>query len=268
MTATGRFKGALSACLVLGTVLLSSADAFAQGQGQGQRVPQSFTIVPITITNVVVQNGELIANGLIGTNPFTSDVTLGTRPGNAGATCPILDLRLGPIDLNLLGLRVETSPICLQITAYQGGGLLGDLLCSVANLLQGGMPLQDVLDLLEASGQLQQFLNGLTQLFNGALNAVTQNTVLTEPTGGVAATCTVLSLSLGPVQLVLLGLEVILDDCEDGPVTVKVTAIPGGGLLGDLLCSLADLLNTRRPPATAIQALLWQISRILGGLLA
>ena len=50
-----------------------------------------------------------------------------------------LNLALGPINLSLLGLNVDTSPICLDITAQQGGGLLGDLLCGVANLLNGGV---------------------------------------------------------------------------------------------------------------------------------
>ena len=58
-----------------------------------------------------------------------------------------------------------------------------------------------------------------------------------------AATCSILSLEVGPLNLNLLGLEVALDDCNNGPVTVDITAIQGGGLLGDLLCSLADLLN-------------------------
>ena len=258
-------KSLLCTCLVLASVVASSTDAFAQGRSQ--RVPQNFQIVPIDISRVVVQNGQLIAEGLIGTNPFTSVVNLASQPAQAGAACPVLDLSLGPIDLNLLGLRVQTSPICLEITAYDGGGLLGDLLCSVANLLQGGMPLADVLALVETQGNLPRLLNGLTQILNGALDAVTANTVRAEPTGAIAASCTILDLSLGPVQLNLLGLEVILDDCNDGPVTVTITAIPGGGLLGDLLCSVANLLNNNSTP-TALQTLLWQISRVLGGLLA
>ena len=257
-------KSLICTCLVLASVVASSTDAFAQGKSK--RVPQNFNIVPIDISRVVVQNGQLIAEGLIGTNPFTSVVNLASAPAQAGA-CPILDLSLGPIDLNLLGLRVQTSPICLEITAYDGGGLLGDLLCSVANLLQQGVPLGDILTLLQTQGNLPRFLAGITQLLNGALDAVTANRVGSEPSGAIAASCTVLDLSLGPVQLNLLGLEVILDDCNDGPVTVTITAIPGGGLLGDLLCSLANLLNNNGSQ-TAIQALLWQISRVLGGLLA
>ena len=260
-----RMKATLTACLLLSGLLFSSTEALAQRAPKAQKVPQNFSIVPVDVTSVAFENGQLIARGLVGTNPFTSVVTLATAAGTGA--CPILDLSLAPIDLNLLGLRVQTSPICLEITAYEGGGLLGDLLCSVANLLQGGLPLGDVIGLLQAQGQLGRFLNGLTSLLNGALDQVIANTVANQPAGAIAASCTVLDLSLGPVELTLLGLEVILDNCNGGPVTVTITAIPGGGLLGDLLCSLTNLLNNNAAP-TAIQTLLWQISRLLGGLLS
>jgi hypothetical protein len=260
-------KATMIASLAVSTLLLSAPEAFAQ---RGQKIPQNFNVLPISITSVVVQNGQLIANGLVGSNPFTAPVTVASKPGNAfspsGQSCAILDLQLGPIDLNLLGLRVETSPICLEVTAYEGAGLLGDLLCTVANLLQGGLSLSDVLAQLQAAGQLQRFLDAVASLFDQALDVVTSNNVMNQDNGAIAATCSILSLSLGPVNLTLLGLEVILDDCSDGPVTVDITAIPGGGLLGDLLCSLADLLNTRNPSPLAIQTLLWQITRLLGGL--
>ena len=49
--------------------------------------------------------------------------------------CRILTVQLGPLDLNLLGLRVQLNRVNLRITAIPGGGLLGDLLCGIANLL-------------------------------------------------------------------------------------------------------------------------------------
>jgi hypothetical protein len=57
----------------------------------------------------------------------------------------VLHLVLGPVNLNLLGLVVHlgggaaaNQPIVLDIAAQQGSGnLLGNLLCSVANLLNG-----------------------------------------------------------------------------------------------------------------------------------
>jgi hypothetical protein len=51
----------------------------------------------------------------------------------AGATCPVLDLILGPLNLNLLGLEVDLNQVHLTITATQGGGTLGDLFCSLSH---------------------------------------------------------------------------------------------------------------------------------------
>jgi hypothetical protein len=85
-------------------------------------------------------------------------------PGVAGlsaqATCEILDLVLGPIDLTLLGLRLQVNQIHIQLTAQQGGGLLGDLLCAIANLLNGG-------GILGQLGQLVNLLNQLLGLLAG-----------------------------------------------------------------------------------------------------
>jgi hypothetical protein len=67
-------------------------------------------------------------------------------PNTAGVaqagTCSILHLQLAPIDLNLLGLRVQlgggrraNQVITLNITAQRGGGLLGDLLCGLSGII-------------------------------------------------------------------------------------------------------------------------------------
>jgi hypothetical protein len=54
----------------------------------------------------------------------------------ATGSCEILDLVLGPLDLNLLGLVVHLDRVHLNITAVPGpGNLLGNLLCAVAHLL-------------------------------------------------------------------------------------------------------------------------------------
>jgi hypothetical protein len=75
--------------------------------------------------------------------------------GTAAATCPILHLVLGPLDLDLLGLQIHLNRVVLDITAQSGpGNLLGNLLCAVAGLLDGTPALSDVLgvvrDLLNA----------------------------------------------------------------------------------------------------------------------
>ena len=56
-----------------------------------------------------------------------------TRQSSAMAPgpCQVLDLILGPLHLNLLGLVVDLNQVHLQITADPNGGVLGNLLCSL-----------------------------------------------------------------------------------------------------------------------------------------
>jgi len=52
--------------------------------------------------------------------------------------CETLTLDLAPIDLNSLGaLVVEMSPITIDMSAVPNGGLLRDILCSIAGFLSG-----------------------------------------------------------------------------------------------------------------------------------
>jgi hypothetical protein len=63
-------------------------------------------------------------------------VAQSTGIASPAATCPVLHLDLGPLNLNLLGLTVHLNQVVLDINAVSGAGnLLGNLLCSVANLL-------------------------------------------------------------------------------------------------------------------------------------
>ena len=63
------------------------------------------------------------------------------------ASCSILHLDLGPLHLNLLGLQIDLSQVVLDITAVPGAGnLLGNLLCSIANLLNDPSGLAQILN--------------------------------------------------------------------------------------------------------------------------
>jgi hypothetical protein len=54
--------------------------------------------------------------------------------------CDVLNLVLGPLHLDLLGLVVDLNKVILNIVAQSGAGnLLGNLLCAVAGLLDGGL---------------------------------------------------------------------------------------------------------------------------------
>jgi len=111
------------------------------------------------VTNFAVQNGQLAATGtLTGTVRDATGAIVGTinqalslpvQLLDSTGTCEILDLSLGPLDLNLLGLVVHLDEVNLVITAESGpGNLLGNLLCAVAGLLDPGSPLTDLAGLL------------------------------------------------------------------------------------------------------------------------
>jgi len=91
---------------------------------------------------------------------------LGSRQvASPAATCPVLHLDLGPLNLNLLGLTVHLNQVVLDVNAVSGSGnLLGNLLCSVANLLnQPTLPTQQLTGLLNILQQLLQ-VPGLANL--------------------------------------------------------------------------------------------------------
>jgi hypothetical protein len=196
----------------------------------------------------------------------------------AAQTCQILHLTLGPLDLNLLGLQVHLNQVVLDITAVSGpGNLLGNLLCGVANLLNANRPplgllavrlnrllnlshlLQgtnltgttanggtftgtlDVQRLTTQNGALALVgvVNGVVKDASGAVTKTITNAPVTIPLASATGTCNILHLELGPLDLDLLGLNVHLNR-----VVLDVTAQSGpGNLLGNLLCSIAHLLD-------------------------
>src|SRR5262245_16038451 len=92
--------------------------------------------------------------------PFSGNVTHADDPG-----CTVLHLVLGPLTLNLLGLVLTIpDPVTLDLTAIPGGGLLGDLLCAVDNLLNPSAP-------SGLPAVLGNLVTALNNLFN-ALNNV------------------------------------------------------------------------------------------------
>jgi hypothetical protein len=121
----------------------------------------------LRITGFAVQNNALVATGIVtGTvngvggvaNSVARTVTIpvitgatAARPTTAAAAvgCEILHLELGPLDLDLLGLVVHLDKVVLDLTAVPGAGkLLGNLLCSVTNLLNTGGALTQIANLL------------------------------------------------------------------------------------------------------------------------
>jgi hypothetical protein len=132
-------------------------NAHGTGTFAGTFTPQKFSVVNGVLEATGLLKGTLTdANGTrLGTvsQTATIPVNTGTPAANAAAAAPaacnILDLTLGPLNLNLLGLVVTLNQVHLVITAVPGpGNLLGNLLCAIAGLLNGGGALSQIAALL------------------------------------------------------------------------------------------------------------------------
>lgn len=113
-----------------------------------------------TISKFVAQNGQVLAIGTLTgtlTNTATGAVntiltTFSAPLTVTQATCSILNLSIGAIHLDLLGLVIDTNTITLNITAQPGAGnLLGNLLCAIANALNNPSSLTALLNNLLTS---------------------------------------------------------------------------------------------------------------------
>jgi hypothetical protein len=250
-------------------------------------------VYAVGVLNGVVKNGNAVVKTVTNRTVRIPVRTHRRHMLSAQATCQILHLVLGPLDLNLLGLKVHLNQVVLDVTAQSGpGNLLGNLLCSVANLLNRtntplGLLTRQLNRLLSLSQLLQNIpLAGTTAnngtfagtldvrsltVQNGALalvgvvNGVAKdaagnvvktitNAPVTIPLASANGTCKILHLELGPLDLNLLGLQVHLNR-----VVLDITAQSGPGkLLGNLLCSIANLLNGNQ---------LQQVADLLNGIL-
>jgi hypothetical protein len=143
----------------LTTLITPPAVSIAAAQTQGQQAVAAPSLaIPIsvpdftgtlTLKRFTVIDGVVNAVGMLvgtattptGPVPIARTVSIPVALVNP-ATCDILHLELGPLDLDLLGLVVHLDKIVLDIDAQSGpGNLLGNLLCSVAGLLDnpGGL---------------------------------------------------------------------------------------------------------------------------------
>lgn len=86
--------------------------------------------------------------------------TMGLVRPAAQASCSILDLVLGPLHLDLLGLVVDLNQVVLDITGATGAGnLLGNLLCAITGLLDLPGAIAAVTNILS---NINNILSGLT----------------------------------------------------------------------------------------------------------
>src|ERR671935_2254821 len=161
------------------------------------------------------------------TKRFTARVLRVKAVKSAQRICPVLELTLGPTHLNLLGLIVDLSTVHLTITADSQGGLLGRLFCSLA----GGShtQAQQAKGLTKAAHRSGLSTKGVRM--GAPLYQTSSGSISTMATASPQTICTILDLTLGPLDLNLLGLMVHLDQ-----VHLVITADSEGGILGSLLC--------------------------------
>ena len=142
----------------------------------------------------------------------------------------MLDLSLQKLKLTLLGLTVDTSAVNVHITGNQTGSL-GKIFCQLAN----GLKLSNVTKTLRA---VQSMNRSVRRHPMHVMSFRTPMATKSQSTAG--ASCRVLDLTLGPLNLDLLGLNVDLYGLKPtDPVVVTITADPAGGALGKLFCALA-----------------------------
>jgi hypothetical protein len=120
-----------------------------QGTQQFVKDGITYTLSSVQVTKFYYsQTGQLSVDGRLtftstaGTvtqDIFNAPATLKKSSGSPTApTCQILELDIGAIHLDLLGLVVDLAPVHLDIVAQSGpGNLLGNLLCALVNLLNG-----------------------------------------------------------------------------------------------------------------------------------
>ncbi len=183
--------------------------------------------------------GILAASGVQVHGPTLADPKLAT-------------LTLPPLDLNLLGLEVKTNQITITLSAQPGNGeLLGNLLNSVGSLL----------NLNQMSTALNRVLGATVNLLNSgslAVSGVTSGTL----TQASAKTTPVVQLSVAPVHLNLLGLEV-----DTSPIKLSIVAHSGSGkILGNVVTDLANLFNPPLPSQLNIDTINSKLQQLLSEL--
>ena len=241
--------------VVLATIALLTASVGAGGasapSAQAQTTPNADTVnVNFVINRFVRQGRRIVAKGevvaryrsttrspasAVVRKRFTALVSA-RRPSFAASAriCNVLDLRLGPLHLELLGLIVDLSRVHLTITADSNGGILGSLFCSLAGRSATPARLDRTANRMTRASRA----HGLNQGVAGYRVQVAPR--LAQAPGEI---CQVLDLVLGPLDLNLLGLMIHLDRLR-----LTITARQGGGILGDLFCSLAGGPSPPPPP--------------------
>ena len=226
------------ALLLMGTLLVPSGAAAAERDGK--------VTVDVKIKRFAVAGRKVVARGVLTSRVQGADQSQSARTPVQFAVvaqrgrCHVLTLTLNDLQLSLLGLNVDLSEVNLRIFAVrrgEGSGILGRLFCALS---------RSTVRLGRGAGaaEAQKVVRALnSRLEDRPMRAFRASALISSGEGASAAqaaSCQVLSLTLGPLDLNLLGLVVqLFGENRRSPVTLTITATPGGGVLGDLFCGLS-----------------------------
>jgi len=253
----------LAAIVMLTFAAVATATSSATSSATAQQSPTAAETmtqvgavnVQLRINRFVKRNGRLYAVGTAvgrfnptGANPQINMTGTDTRAfvvrvkklrqlTSAQRICPILDLTLGPLTLNLLGLRVQLDETHLTITADSNGGLLGSLLCSLSGRSPLGVQAKKLTRAAARSGLSTKGVGLSAPIYQASAGG--SGPAATPGTLRPMRICTVLELFIGPLDLNLLGLRIHLSGARPrDPVHLLITADSEGGILGSLLCGI------------------------------
>jgi hypothetical protein len=182
-----------------------------------------------------------------------SAASLAAPAAAVAAPKTLVNITLQPLDLNLLGLEIASSPITVKIQSQPGSGkLLGNLLDNLSRLV----------NLTALNGAVNSVLSASVGLANSgslSVSGVSASTPLAAPVVGAAANSTVLTLSVPAVQLGAMGALV-----QISPIELSIRAHGGNGLvLGNALAALANAFNPPLPNQLNLDVLNAQVAQIL-----
>src|SRR4029078_13167626 len=164
--------------------------------------------------------------------PFTATATTLRRFAAANRICPVLNLSLQQLNLDLLGLIVHLAPVHLTITANSRGGVLGSLFCSLSRAkVSLGTTAKKLSQAARSSGLATKGVHMVVPLYQSTTPS--GKTTLSTSAKSPMAICPVLDLTLGPLDLNLLGLMVHLNR-----VHLTITADSTAGVPAKLLSVL------------------------------
>jgi hypothetical protein len=229
--------------------------------GSGQLLGNLLTVVSNLINlegvNAALNNVLDSVVGLVNSATLEIDAAIGSGSLSTAepSTTPILDLFVAPVQANLLGVRVDTSPIIVSIVANAGDGLiLGNVLTELAHIFDP--PLPEDLELADINSAIEDLLTALDEQIPGIPSAPVDPVV-------IDSNSEVLRLVVPPLDVNLLGLNLQTDqikvnaDAETGP----------GELLGNVVTTLLNSLGAspqeREDLSNNLNALLARVVGIL-----